>query len=362
MIRTSPNRTASPSTGVILGALFVVLLAARAQACPICVAMPTKTVADHLLESETVVLVRENVEKPFTYSVMKVLKGEPPTEPFGLFVDSATRRRLKLHPGEAVVLVRRDMGQDWQRLGIADEKYQIVVERILLFADRWTGKGDIQHRLEFFLSLFGHKNRLIFELAYLELGRAPYEKIKRMAEFVSREELRPLLQRREYIEWRSLAILLLAQKADPRDRKLIEETFQSCQEFGLTTNLAAWATAYIELNGEKAIEEIEATYLRDSERSAAEIRAVLTALSIHGRAGTRELRERIVKSYGIALQFHPQGADTITADLTQWEHWNYTEVVGELLKNENVTLQASEMNGIRKYILAAEREPSTPSN
>ena len=288
--------------------------------------MPTKTVADHLIESETVVLARENVEKPFTYSVVKVLKGEPPTEPFGLFVDSATRRRLKFHPGEAVVLVRRDMGQNWQRLGIADEKYQNVVERILLFADRWTREGDVQHRLEFFLSLFGHKNRSIFELAYLELGRAPYEKIKQMAEFVSREELLPLLQRREYIEWRPLAILLLAQKADPRDRKLIEETFQSCQEFGATTNLAAWATAYIEIHGEQAIEEIEATYLRASERSAAEIRAVLMALSVHGQSARTQFRDRIVKSYGVALQFHPATAGSIAADLTQWEHWKHKEV------------------------------------
>ena len=362
MIRTSPNRTAPSSTRVFLGALFVVLLAARAQACPICVAMPTKTVADHLIESETVVLARENVEKPFTYSVVKVLKGEPPAEPFGLFVDSATRRRLRFHPGEAVVLVRGDKGQDWQRLGIADETYQNVVERILLFADRWTREGDVQHRLEFFLSLFGHKDRSIFELAYLELGRAPYEKIKQVAEFVSRDQLRPLLQRREYIEWRPLAILLLAQKPDPRDRKLIEETFQGCQEFGATTNLAALATAYVEIHGERAIEEIEALYLRDSERSAAEIRAVLMALSVHGQSARSQFRDRIVKSYGVALRFHPLRAGTIAADLTQWGQREYTEVVAELLKNENLVFSSAEISAVRNYILVAEREPLKPSN
>jgi len=363
MIRSSPNRTAASLIArVILGALFAVLLSARAQACPICVAMPTKTVADHLIESETVVLARENVEKPFTYSVVKILKGEPPTEAFGLFVDSSTRRRLKFHPGEAVVLVRRGMGQNWQRLGIADEEYQNVVERILLFADRWTREGDVQHRLEFFLSLFGHKNRSIFELAYLELGRAPYEKIKQMAKFVSRDQLLPLLEQREYIEWRPLAILLLAQKADPRDRKTIEETFQSCQEFGATTNLAAWATAYIEIHGEKAVEEIEATYLRVSERSATEIRAVLMALSVHGQSARTQLRDRIVKSYGVALRFRPATAGAIAADLTQWEHWKHKEVVADILMNENLAFSSSEMNAVRNYILAAEREPSTPSN
>ena len=355
MIRISANRITDPSNRVFLSGLFAVLLSAHAQACPICVAMPTKTVADHLIESETIVLAREDADRPFTYSLVKVLRGKPPAGPFDLFVNSATRRRLTLNPGDAVVLVRKGKDQGWQSLGIADKEYQGIVQRIVLFADRWTREGDVQHRIEFFLSLFGHKNRAIFELAYLELGRAPYGTIKLMAEFISREELRPLLQRREYIEWRPLAILLLAQKADQRDRKLIETSFQSCQRFALTTNLAAWATAYIEIHGEKAVEEIEAMYLRNSQRSAAEVRAVLMAISVHGRSGRTRLRDRIVKSYGMALEIHPHGAGLIAADLTQWGQWNYNEVVAEILMNENLTFPPSEITAMRNYIATARR-------
>jgi len=355
VVRISANRITDPSNRVFLSALFAVLLSAHAQACPVCFVTPTKTVADHLLESELVVLARENPERSFTYSLVTVLKGEPPTRPFGLFVNSATRRRLTLNPGEAVVLVRKGKDQSWQSLGIADRKYQQVVKRILLFADRWTSDGAAHERYEFFMSLFGHQNRAIFELAYLELSRAPYGTIKQMAEFVSREDLRPMLERREYIQWRPLAILLLAQRADQRDRRFIETSFQSCQKYSLTTNLAAWATAYIELNGKRAVEEIEATYLRDSQRTAAEVRAVLTALSVHGRSGRIDLRDRIVKSYGVALQLHPKAAGPIASDLMQWRQWNYKEVVVELLKHEKLTFQSSDVKMMRRYVATAVR-------
>ena len=353
MVRISANRITVPSNRVFLSGLFAVLLSAHAQACPVCFVTPTETVADHLMESELVVLARENPERPFTYSVVTVLKGESPTGPFGLFVNSTTRRRLKLNPGEAVVLIQKGKDQSWQSLGIADKEYQEVVKRILLFADRWSKEGAAHRRHEFFLSLFGHKNRALFELAYLELSRAPYGTIKQMAEFVSREDLRPMLERREYVQWRPLAILLLAQKADQLDRRFIESSFQSCQRFSLTTNLAAWATAYIELNGNTAVEEIESTYLRDSRRTAAEVRAVLTALSVHGRSGNIELRDRIVKGYGVALQFHPRTAGLIASDLIQWKHWNYQEVVAELLLNKKLTFQPSDVKVMRRYVATA---------
>ena len=172
---------------------------------------------------------------------------------------------------------------------------------------------------------------------------------------------RPLLQRREYIEWRPLAILLLAQKAEQRDRKLIETSFQGCQKFGLTTNLAAWATAYIEIHGEPAVEEIEATYLGDSQRSAAEIRAVLMALSVQGQAAVARLRHRIVKSYGVALQFHPWTAGSIVVDLTEWEQWKYKEVAADILMNDAASFPSAERKAIRNYI-ATKGKPVKSSN
>ena len=44
----------------------------------------------------------------------------------------------------------------------------------------------------------------------------------------------------------------------------IESSFRSCQRFPRRTSLAAWATAYVKLHGPNAVDEIEATRLRDA--------------------------------------------------------------------------------------------------
>ncbi len=250
-----------------LAACFIAVSSIRAEACPVCLPIPTKTAADFLIESEVVVFAREDPDKPFSYRTVKVLKGKVLTSNIELFVDSSTRRRLKANEDHVVVFVRLIGDQPWRSLGIADAEYQRIIRRVLIFANDWARKDGPTKRYEFFLPFFGHENPAIFELAYLELGRAPYSMIKHVARSISPDALRPMLRKREYIEWRSLAILMLAQNANGQDRDFIEDSFRGCQRFSLTTNLAAWATAYIELNGLSAVEEIEAKYLRDGLRN-----------------------------------------------------------------------------------------------
>ena len=77
----------------------------------------------------------------------------------------------------------------------------------------WSGPNGSGKRCESFLTLVGHENCVLFELAYLELARAPYRKIERVGRNLSNQDLPSILQRREYIEWRPLAILMLSQSA-----------------------------------------------------------------------------------------------------------------------------------------------------
>jgi hypothetical protein len=149
------------------------------------------------------------------------------------------------------------------------------------------------------------------------LGRAPYQTIKRFGRSVSRKDLQPFLQHRDYIQWRPLAILMLSQSADAEDRASIDKNFADCCEFSLTTNLAAWATAYIELNGAIAIERIEREYFANPGRSDKEVRAIVTALSLHSQDGHTQLREQIVRSYEIAMRNYPEVAKLIAKDLTK---------------------------------------------
>jgi hypothetical protein len=111
---------------------------------------------------------------------------------------------------------------------------------------------------------------------------------------------------------------MLSQSADAQDRKYIEENFADCCEHSLTLNLAAWATAYIELNGARAIERIEQEYLANPQRSEKEVRAIVAALSLHGHDGRMELRDQIVRSYEIANRHHPVVSELIAKDIADW--------------------------------------------
>lgn len=334
----------------------VILLIEPVFSCPVCMPLPQQTLADRSIAADVVVFAREDPDKPFTYRMREVLKGQLADPHIELFADSTTRRMLNVDESRRVILIRLAGEKRWQSLGIADSEFQKIIRRILVFSSEWTGKHGEQKRIEYFLTLWGHENRSVFHLAYLELGRAPYAAIKQFASSISEDELLPLMSDRNYYEWRPLAILILSQQETKQARNLITESFEACEKFSTSQNLAAWATAYIELHGEVAVDLIEEKYLRRESRTRQEIQAVLTALSVHGRLEDPKMRNRIVKSYGNALQYHPQEAALIARDLSVWKQHQYFEKFVRILDNADIELEVVEEMLIRRYIASERRE------
>jgi hypothetical protein len=294
--------------GMFLVGLSFVGATIPAAACTVCITYPRKTVADLLIESPCVVFARENPDQPFSYAPVEILKGNIDGKQIDLFVDSGTRRILATDPARVVVLVQEATDGGWRSLGLADSAYAAVARRIIAFSPEWQSVEGERHRVDFFVTLFGHDNPSLYELAYLELARAPYADIQRVSRAISREQIEPVLERRQYIVWRSLAILMLANRGEAKDREYIAESFCSAAQFGLTTNLAAWAAASIELEGEDAISFIETQYFRNSNRTLQELTQVVKALTLHGTEGHTHLRGRINASYAVLREVHPDMA------------------------------------------------------
>ena len=103
---------------------------------------------------------------------------------------------------------------------------------------------------------------MIRELAHLEVARAPYAEIRKIGRQVPRAAIRATLNDARYMEWWALHILLLGQSEDARDRKLIVDTVHSLAKFSRPFHLGAWATAYIEQEGDGAIEFFERNYFQ----------------------------------------------------------------------------------------------------
>lgn len=308
-------------------ALCLGVLAPIAYACQVCIPYPVKTLADRLIDADAVVAAREDPDRPFHFRVVEVLAGNPGPGPVDAFLNSRARRVLALFPERHMLLARDPRDGKWTTLGIADAEFDRVVRRILARAGEWRPmETNNPGRLAEFAQLLGHQDDRLHELAYLEVGRAPYASIRRISAEVSLDTVRAMLDDPRYLEWRSLAILMLAQSERAADRARIVATFEDKQRLGSTLNLAAWATAYVAIERAAGADRIRYWYLERRDRSGDELEAVVKALSVHGTDDPR-LREPIAAAYRALLQVHPELAPGVARDLIAWRRWDFADQI-----------------------------------
>ena len=134
-----------------------------------------------------------------------------------------------------------------------------------------------------------------------------------------------MLEDPKYIEWRPLAILLLAQSGHAEDAKTIRESLETAGRFHLTSNLAAWATAAIEIDGAQAVRYLDEQYCRQPDRNLNEVREVARALELHALEGRTELRDEIIAAYRAMHEKHPDLKKEVASKLAAWQRKNMAE-------------------------------------
>lgn len=305
----------------------------RTEACMVCIPFPEDTATDQLLQADVVVLARENAEKPFSYVTVEVLKGVLDDPAIDLFTGSSTRRRLALNPDHAVVLTFSSAANNWRSAGYANPAYKALVSEILAHEPIWQRSGASESRATFFAPYLADADSAVSELAYLEVGRASYDTIRQADSFVTTEQVHRFLDNAQYIEWHALYILLLGVDAKPAEEKRIRAAMARGAQFDQTLNLSAWATALIEIDGEEAIDWLEAVYLGKPGRDPDTVLKIVKALSVHGARDRSVLRRRIAESYEVLIQTYPSLAGWAARDFTAWGDWRFAETLAELRKN-----------------------------
>jgi hypothetical protein len=339
----------------------VVLFPAGADACQICVPFPQTTLADSLIESESVVMVREDNDRPYIFRPIEVLKGAIESHDIEAFVDSVSRRKLEQNPEDVAVLVRNGPEEAWSYRNYANSDTQEFIRAIIEQSARWNGSRGDDRRIAFFTEYLTDESSLIREQAYLEVGRAPYSVIKTIAGAIPREQILGFLANWRLVEWHNLFILMLGQSRIPSDHDLIRNKFETNARYGLRTNLSAWTTAYIETNPETGIEDIEALYLAKRDRTREELEEVHRSLSVLGSEGgavakprVAQRRRRIVESYAILLEHHPTMAGKVARDLTNWRSQALVEQLSSIMKGETMLDPDSKM-AVSYYLSMAPR-------
>jgi hypothetical protein len=270
-------------------------------------------------------MAREKPENPYIFYTVEVLKGNVDKDEFEAFLDSTTRRKLKLNPEDAVVFIRQNKADDWANIAYADTNYKIFIRAIVINSDEWGRLRNSKKRIDFFAKELNNGHGNIREQAYLEVGRAPYASIKNIARTVRREQIRGFLTNWRLIEWHNLFILMLGQSQHPDDKEFIRDKMETVARFGFTTNLSAWATAYMEAFPNTGLEEISTLYFENGDRTVQELEQIFTSLSVLGSDDSIrsvpkivDRRRRIINSYAILLDHHPKMAEWVARDLTAW--------------------------------------------
>lgn len=350
--------------GVASLVLMTISWAFEVQACVVCIPYPTTTHTDLLLKSDTVVLARENPAEPYSFAIVRVLKGMATDRPIKLLLGSKTRRSLSLHPEHGVVLYRGNTESDWELLAYADPEYQKFISYVLAHADAWRANGGARERVAYFSQLLRSSHRTIRKQAYLEVGQAPYNRIRQISDAVPREEIRAFLADWRLIEWHRLYILMLGNSSHPEDRAYIREQFEGAARYGISRNLSAWTVAFIEANPESAIEEIEDLYFRRTGRAQDELEAVAQGLSVVTtdsnvlpvpRIGN--FRRRIARSYETLVDQYPEMAGFVARDLMTWKRRALVDPLSRIAADNN-TLDPGSAMAVASYLSLAPQFPS----
>lgn len=334
-----------------------------ARACAICVPYPERTLADRLLENDEILFAREVEDSPYIFSPIETLRGAEASTPIKLFCDSATRRKLQYIPDSAVVLARKSSADEWRMITFVDSVQQPFIRALVEHGGAWGDTPDYGERVHYFSTLLTSEHPQIREQAYLEVGRAPYSMIKPLAREVSRKQIYELLANFRFIEWHSLYILFLGQSDHPNDRAYLRKQAESSARLGLTTNLAAWLTAFIEAHPETGLEEVVQWYFSNSDRSKAELEQVMTSLSVLGSQKTSAdlpfflLRDKIIRSYATLLDNYPEMAGRVARDLAMWQVRAHIERLTEISK-QMTPADPSAVHQLDYYLSMAHRYPN----
>jgi len=312
---------------------FLLMAAGPAHACLVCIPLPERTLADHVLDAAVVALARQDPDDPFRYAVTEYLKGDAvgAAGDIPFLVDSTTRRRMATDAEVFTILSRELPESEWALHATGGAPMVSVIRKIAARSDDWLADAGNEERFAFFAALHDSPDPGIRSLALAEISGARYGLIRTLAPKLSRAEVVRILRDPTMFEWAPIHILLLGLSDDPADRAFVRSAFEAAGRSRAATSLGAWTTAYLEVDGAAALDRIRAAYIEDQARPEAQMIEIVRSLSTFSAVAEPALHDDIMEHLGMLASAWPGIAAEAARELSLAGDWSLAPLFEDLL-------------------------------
>ncbi|MEM7462825.1 MAG: hypothetical protein AAF362_09080 [Pseudomonadota bacterium] len=330
------------------------LFAAPAIACSFHVNLPELSVGDRIIQASHIVLAREDRDKPFTFDPVISLKGDSENLDIPLLVDSATRRRLAANSGDFVLISKSSMDDKWHRLAYVRDQDQELFRDMVTAAKTWSGTQDTSSRFDFFAALHDHPQTTLRKIALTELDKIPYQHLRTMPVRLSAAHINNKLSSRYEIPWVPIRIIMLGILGDEESRAIIGKSIAYIENSGFQSNLGAWATAYIEIDGPDAVDKLTQKFLLNGTTKSKSVEELLTAFSLHGSVDNPELKLSIDANLEKMVATSPQMAVSIAKIFGAQQDYSKSDLLLKTMKS-GALRTPSELLVVASYLSLAQK-------
>lgn len=356
-----------------LPALTAALLLATgaAWACPICFSGRVPLLGPKIDAADAVVLATPLGEAG-RYRVTASIRGAIPDG--AIILDASPASAALVVAGRPSLIVRNRLSQQWSALGSIKAGQADWVRAFTTgspaagaqMAKTWPrtleSTADLSDeawvaRLSLVAPMLENADRLVAEIAYGELARAPYRLIRSLKGQRDPVDVLTWLNDPDLALRKPGYTLLLGVTGGEAEGRYVEARMAEQRRLRKSDDLAALITADLELGGESRLASVIADYLTDPSRGLPEIEAALLALSVQGTADATVPRHQVVAAYGEFVGAHPTMAGFVVKDLSDWGSFDVAAAL-EVAVSSGAVRDAGSRYAVLSYL---KRDPARPS-
>ncbi|MBE1282211.1 MAG: hypothetical protein GJ676_02765 [Rhodobacteraceae bacterium] len=344
-------RIAGPLIGVLCAAGSV------ASACGFHNYTPQSTLVDRLLNSDHIVLARQDPSDPFQYSPTSALEGSINDVDIPFLVDSTTRRKLSLQSDHQVLFARDGMYGPWQRVAFIDNDLKPVLDAIMTHLGAWELGNDLS-RFQTFASLMNHPNTTIRHLALQELDRANYGFLSTHPLPIDPNRILRVLNDPTQVDMKPIRVLLLGLSGDSSVAPVLERGL--ARSIPVQDSLiGAYATALIETQGQTAVQRLAQIYLADPAVPILSKEMIVEAFALHSQYGDDEMRQAVSDVMQDVLWYAPELAAAVARQFGARSVWTQAQLLQNMVK-QGALSSIYDVLAVSRYVALAQEASSMP--